>query len=234
MLRITILYDNKAFKEGLKSDWGFSCLIEKDEQTLLFDTGAKGDILIDNMKSLGIQISDIHKIFISHEHWDHIGGLLNLLELNNEITVYLLKSFSKNFRETINRKVKRAIEITKPRKLFDDFYTTGEMGDVIKEQSLFIKSKKGLIIIVGCSHPGIINIIKKVKRIAGEIYMVLGGFHLFGLKKEEIEKIISRFKKLEITKIAPAHCSGAELQLMLAQNYKEIYEETGVGKIIEV
>ena len=76
-MKLTIVYDNEVFKKGLglRSDWGFSCLIQNNEESILFDCGAKGDILINNMRKLEIEPRNINKIVISHEHWDHNGGL---------------------------------------------------------------------------------------------------------------------------------------------------------------
>jgi len=76
-MRITIVYDNEACP-GLKSDWGFSCLVEAGER-ILFDTGPTGEELIFNMERLGIKAQSISKVVISHNHWDHAGGLEKLL-----------------------------------------------------------------------------------------------------------------------------------------------------------
>ena len=87
-MKVTIIYDNETDNKDLVSDWGFSCLIEfEDKRTILFDTGAKGEILEENMEKLGIDINDIDEIFISHNHWDHVGGLPDILK-NNEIVTY--------------------------------------------------------------------------------------------------------------------------------------------------
>ena len=99
-MKLTIIYDNEVYKKdiGLKSDWGFSCIIETEDETILFDTGARGKILLSNMEKLDINPKEINTIVISHEHWDHNGGLKTLVPLVNEVKLYrpAKKSPSKN------------------------------------------------------------------------------------------------------------------------------------------
>ena len=82
-MKITIVYDNEACKEGLKADWGFSCLVEAHGKRMLFDTGANGRILLENMEKLHIDPATIEEVFISHIHRDHTGGLAELLKLRS-------------------------------------------------------------------------------------------------------------------------------------------------------
>ncbi len=79
-MKITIIYDNVVWESTLTPDWGFACLVETTGQTLLFDTGAKGNILLGNMELIGIDPFAIDAVFISHSHWDHIGGLADFLQ----------------------------------------------------------------------------------------------------------------------------------------------------------
>ena len=74
-MKVTIIYDNTAFRKDLQSDWGFSALVEgEDIPKILFDTGANGDILLSNMEKLNINPALIDEVFISHAHADHTGG----------------------------------------------------------------------------------------------------------------------------------------------------------------
>ena len=88
-MKITIVYDNDA-NADLKSGWGFSCLIET-ESKLLFDTGDNGKKLIYNMKQLNVEPKDIGKVAISHNHWDHTGGLKEFLKANSKAQVFISK-----------------------------------------------------------------------------------------------------------------------------------------------
>lgn len=96
-LKFTILYDNYLHKEGTKPDWGFSCLIEGAEKTILFDTGTNPEILMHNVEQLEVDLEKVEQIVISHVHYDHTGGLNAVLEKNHEVSVYLPVSFPYEF-----------------------------------------------------------------------------------------------------------------------------------------
>ena len=102
-MKITIVYDNEVLRKGLKAGWGFSCLIDND---VLFDTGGDGVALLYNMEKLCINPSDIKAVVLSHGHGDHTGGLSDLLEENQNLSVYALASFSKWVKNEIPKKTK--------------------------------------------------------------------------------------------------------------------------------
>ena len=109
-------------------------------------------------------------------------------------------------------------------------YSTGEMDHGIKEQSLLINTSKGMILITGCAHPGIIEIIKKAKSIAKEdIYMVIGGWHLSSAGEREIKGIIEAFLRMGIQKVAPCHCTGDRAMAMFKREYGENFIKAGAG-----
>jgi len=91
-MKITIVYDNNA-REGLKKGWGFSCLIE-DDKKILFDTGDDSEALLFNMEKLNIKLNEIDIIVLSHEHWDHAGGLQGLLKYIPKVRVIKPAEFS--------------------------------------------------------------------------------------------------------------------------------------------
>jgi len=192
-MKITIVYDNEANPE-LKSGWGFSCLIETEEK-ILFDTGDSGENLIYNLKQLNIQPESVAAVVISHNHWDHTGGLKEFLKLNNSVEVFHPKSFSK------------------PTEISPGVHSTGALGTFVKEQSLVVNTEKGNLVITGCAHPGLAKIIDRAKQL-GEIYAVLGGFHGF-----------SKLEKLRgIKLIAPCHCTQhiQQIQQSYPAEFKEI------------
>ncbi len=201
-MKLTIVYDNES-KPGLKSDWGFSCLIENAKK-ILFDTGADSEILLYNMKQLKIDPKDINIVALSHNHWDHTGGLTGFIEANeNRAKVYQPTDF---------------LEITE---ISQGIYSTGALGTLIKEQSLIINTKKGNIVIAGCAHPGLENIIDKAKKF-GEIYGIMGGFHGF-----------SKLEKLRgIQLIAPCHCTQYKQEIK--EKYFVNYKEIKAGSVIEI
>jgi 7,8-dihydropterin-6-yl-methyl-4-(beta-D-ribofuranosyl)aminobenzene 5'-phosphate synthase len=96
MMKIAVVYDNKSLYRDLSSAWGFSCLVGDD---LLFDTGGDGPRLLSNMERMGLGVGRIKSVILSHAHGDHTSGLGRLLAVNEEITVYLPRSFRHSFKE---------------------------------------------------------------------------------------------------------------------------------------
>ena len=219
-MKITVLYDNNA-KRGLKSGWGFSCLIE-NRKKILFDCGDNGENLIFNMKKLNIDPKDIELVLLSHEHWDHIGGLLKFLEINHKVTVYVPKSFSKGIKDNISKKA-NIIEVDSKKVISENVYTTGQLGDfgAVKEQSMALKTSKGCLIITGCAHPGLKTIIEKSGKF-GKIFGIMGGFHEF-----------SEFEILKgIELVAPCHCTQNTREIK--RLYPDSYKEIEAGSVIEL
>ena len=206
---IRIVYDNNQFNPQLKAEWGFSCFISGTQKTILFDTGGNGSTLLSNMKKLKITPEQVDLIFLSHIHGDHTGGLLEFLKKNNKAKVFLPHLFPSTFKKDIVALDVQYIEVIEPIEICQDVFSSGELGTSIKEQSLIIRTEKGLVIITGCAHPGIVDIVKKAKKLLNQnICLVLGGFHLLDSSKEAIEKVIYEFKKMGVKKVAPCHCSG--------------------------
>jgi len=212
-VKIKILYDNTVFQSGLKPDWGFSCLVETSNRTILFDTGSNGSILLENMKKLDIDPLSIDEVFISHPHFDHVGGLSVFLNENNNVRIYVPISLRGI------RNAKEIIYVDEPMKLHENVFSTGELDHI--EQSMVVKTDKGLVLIAGCSHPKMKNILKAASQF-GKVYAIIGGLHGFN----ELEL----FKDLGV--ICPMHCSQyiAEIKSL----YPEKYIAGGVGKIIEI
>ncbi|MBN1831954.1 MAG: MBL fold metallo-hydrolase [Deltaproteobacteria bacterium] len=211
-MKITIICDNTAFRNDLQADWGFSSLIEGNKRKILFDTGGRGSILLSNMKKLGIAPREIDDIFISHSHFDHTGGLSVFLEHNNEVKVWVPHSF----RGVKN--VKEVIEIKDARELYEGIYSTGELEGI--EQSLCVKSPKGIVIIAGCSHPPVEYILGAASEF-GSIYGIIGGLH--GNRPESL-------KGLGL--ICGTHCTQYKQEIKSL--YPEQYIDGGAGKIIEI
>lgn len=217
-ISLLTVYDNYPSDNRLKTGWGFSCLITIDDTTMLFDTGADGKILLSNLRSLSVDPATIDLIVISHLHSDHTGGLDDIVNINPDVTVYKPTSFSS------------------PKEIIEHIYTTGPLGNEIKEQSVVIKTDKGLLVITGCAHPGIIHILNNVKKMfpSEVIYMVLGGFHLYEASDAEINSIISDFKSHHVRKVAPSHCSGERTRQLFKQAYGNDFIENGAGKVISI
>lgn len=233
---IITVYDNYQFNPELKTGWGFSCLVKVNEENILFDTGADGQTLLNNMEKLEISPTQIDKIVLSHIHGDHTGGLDGILEKNKNIVVYIPNSFPDFLRREIESYGAKYKNIKESEEISKGVFSTGELGTWIKEQSLIINTDKGLVIITGCAHPGVVNIIKKTKDIFPNknIYLVLGGFHLTGASDSELRDIINNFRKLGVEIPAPCHCSGDRARELFKKDYQDNFIENGVGKIIKI
>ena len=234
-IKITIVYDNYEFDERLKTGWGFSCLVELEDKKILFDTGGDSPTLLNNMEKLKMHSREIDIVVLSHIHGDHTGGLTGILEKNHDFIVYSPKSFPSTFKDTVKSYGATSVDVDDPTKIIDGVYTTGEMGTWIKEQSMIIKTDKGLVVITGCAHLGIVNIVRKAKEITKEdLYLVTGGFHLGSASDADLTQIINAFRGLDVKKVGPCHCSGDRCRELFEEEYKDDFIEVGVGKIIKI
>ncbi len=234
-LVFTIVYNNVPYNENLTTAWGMSCLIELPGKSILFDTGEDGSILLDNMRKLKIDPKNIDLVVLSHIHSDHVGGLWSLLEQNKDIVVYLPESFPEGFKNRIIETGAKFISVQKHTKIYENVYSTGELGGIwMREQSLIIDTPKGLIVVTGCAHPGIVNIVKKAKELLNKnIYLVLGGFHLMAYSEKEVKEIIKDLKEIGIQKIAPSHCTGGKPIELFKEAWGENFLELGCGAVFK-
>ncbi len=199
MVKITIITDNCVKEKHLKAEWGFAALVEARGKTILFDTGADGAVLTGNMKEMGIKKRSIDSVFISHGHWDHIGGLRDFLK-NRKVPV-----FSPAGLPALGG-ARNTIAVSEPAALYDGIYSTGTLKNI--EQSMVIQDGKNTVVIAGCSHPGVKTILSAASRF-GKPKALVGGLHGFkdfkalnGLKyvcathctvyKEEIKKCMKK------------------------------------------
>jgi len=224
------VYDNYQVNPNLTTAWGFATVIKTPHEIILFDTGGNSEILLFNMEKLGIEPASIKKVVISHIHGDHVGGLEGFLERNSNVTVFIPNSFPQSIKNMIIQNGAKFVKISSPGKISDSIYTTGELYGPPEEQSLIIDSKKGLVVITGCAHPGIVNIVKEAKKLMkkDKVYLVLGGFHHPPLS------CIKEFKELGVEKVAPSHCTGDPVREAFRKEYKENFIEYGAGEVVEI
>ena len=237
-MRIKVIFDKKALSEKMRIGWGVAFLVN---DKILFDTGEKGEWLIENMLSFGVDINKIEAVVISHDHWDHWGGLWDLLQRRKGMRVYICPHFSREFKDKALLLGADLVEIEKLTQIIQNVFSTGEIpgaykGKYMAEQALVLKTGNGLTIITGCAHPGILKMVEKVKTKfpAESIYFVLGGFHLVESDKRAVEIVAENFKKMNILKAGPTHCSGDMAEEIFKELYGDNFVPIKAGQDMEV
>ena len=231
-LTVTILFDNFWTDDRLGTGWGFAALLETPEHTVLFDTGADGEILLENMGLLGKDPMSIEKIVISHAHGDHTGGLGALLELGIRPQLYLLSAFPSQMREQLPPSLE-VIDATPGQEIVPGILTTGQVGTQIPEQALVLETRVGTVVLTGCAHPGVVQMVERAMEVRpGAIELVMGGFHLLQASGEEIQSIIQDFRRLGVARAGPTHCTGLIAMESFHTAYGEDFQRLGVGRVL--
>jgi 7,8-dihydropterin-6-yl-methyl-4-(beta-D-ribofuranosyl)aminobenzene 5'-phosphate synthase len=212
--KIYIVFDNKCIVKDFLAGFGFSALIYNNftKNYLLFDTGGNAEVLVYNLKKFNVNVLDIKKIIISHNHHDHTGGLDGIYRLNSELEIYIPQEHALSYRRHyLNSTI---ISVENFFELENNVYSSGQLGEVIKEQALFLKTKDDkIIIIVGCTHPGLENFIVKAREI-GKVIAVIGGFHGF-----------QKYSYLnDINIIGACHCTShiSDIKKRFPNQFKEV------------
>ncbi len=213
-MKITIIYDNKVVRPGLRADHGYACLVEAESTpAILFDTGARGSILKHNMAALGVDPGSIGTVVISHRHSDHTGGLSDVIKASKDVEVFLPESIMTGIA------ARRVTRVRGPLEISPSVYSTGELSGI--EQSLVLAAGKGLVVLVGCAHSGLDNILRVASGF-GEVWGVIGGFHGF----QDFHLLDS------LSLICPCHCTVYREEIVRLCG--ERYRKCGVGTVIEL
>ena len=232
---IRIIYDNTIKTDGLTADWGFSLMITGLKNGIIFDTGAKPDIFESNFKKMNLDASKVDFIVLSHEHGDHIQGISGLVKMRKNIQVVIPESFSSEFKNELVKSGLEPVLVSSPALICENLYSSGEFAGPIPEQALVLNTKKGLVVITGCSHPGIVGMLKEIKSAFNKnIFMVLGGFHLLDKTEKEMDHIITDMKVLGIEKCGASHCTGEKQIKMFKDEFGANFIELGVGNSIAI
>jgi 7,8-dihydropterin-6-yl-methyl-4-(beta-D-ribofuranosyl)aminobenzene 5'-phosphate synthase len=234
-MTIKIVFDKDRINSNYESGWGIAYLIGNT----LFDTAEKFEYLSYNLKALNIDIQKIENIVISHNRWDHLGGLWQLLDAKPNLKVYVCCDVIKEFKNKIKKynfiEIKNFQEITK------GIYSSGCFKTVYKgkdlfEQALTVKTDRGISIICACAHLGLLELIQKIKNyFPRELsYCLIGGFHLMEADTRLIKYTAEEIKKIGIEKVGPAHCSGYEAIEIFRKLYGDNFLDIKAGKEFEI
>lgn len=258
-LRITTLVEDTVSDSSLLAEHGLSFWIEYGDKRILFDTG-QSNILVRNAKTLGINLTEVDAIVISHGHYDHTGGLSYILDIAPKATVYLHpEAIETKFSQKTLRinsigmpySARRAVQkhhviwTATPAQIFPGMSVTGQVSrmnsfedvggaffvdencripdELLDDQALFIESAKGLVVVLGCAHSGVINALEYIRNLTNrnEMYAVIGGMHLLRASEERLERTIAAFRKYDVQRIGMAHCTGADA----VQRFSDTFEE---------
>lgn len=239
LIKVTTLVDNEIYKRGLKSSWGLSFFIEiaigDKRHALLMDTSDSFEALSENARKLGVNLSSIDAIFISHWHIDHCGSLHHVLPLSRRLIPVYVPSENPSVMRTIKEMQGIPVVCPRPIELFEGVLSTGEIWSGISEQSLIIKLKrKGLVILTGCSHPGVMNITKRAQEVSGtnKIHAVIGGLHISSM--QEGMKVAESLRRLGVKLVSPCHCTGVKAKIGIVKILEKEFVRNGVGKVISI
>lgn len=120
-MKIKILFDNKRINNTFFHGWGVSYLIE---DTILFDTGEKSSYLFNNMVRMDVNVDSIKTVVISHDHFDHTGGLWDLLQERPGLDLYICFGLSRAFRDKAKSYQCNIIEVNSFTQIANNIYTT--------------------------------------------------------------------------------------------------------------
>jgi len=233
-LRITIVYDNNAYDPRLRTAWGFAAFVEYGDHVLLFDTGGDSDTLLDNMAKLDLDPQRVEAVVLSHIHGDHTGGLQGLLDTGASPTVYVPAAFPAAFKEGVRARTD-LVEVSGPLEILPGVHSTGPLGALIVEQALVIETRKGIVVITGCAHPGIVRMVRQARKVVKDrVALAMGGFHLGSSNQSQIERVITDFRQLDVKQVSPTHCTGEKAIAMFAAEYGDDYIQGGAGRVIVI
>ena len=233
-----MLVDNDCnpWQKALECPWGLSILIKTPSTEILFDTGPSPEALKHNAEILGVNLSRINIVVISHEHFDHIGGLSAVTSANPKVRVYVPRGMSSYALHYIESLTKNVVEVGSTTIISKGIAIVGPLYGPPYEEALLVNvCGFGGLLVVGCSHPGVTNFVKLVKKDLGiNVTIVIGGFHLIGSPRPYVEEVVKNLLSLGVKFITPIHCSGNEIRAVLEKRYPSNYISANVGTTLYV
>ncbi len=236
----SVVFDNYAHDPTLHTDWGFACLVETDETTVLFDTGADGNILVRNIRALGKDPAAVDAVVVSHDHADHTGGLAALLDAGAEPTIFAPSAFGATLKDAWRERAKLVEAPNLPTEILSGFYSTGFLSgpggpQTSVEQALIVQTGHGWVMVTGCAHPGVVRLARRACEATGDgLSLVMGGFHLAESSAGHISRIIVDLRELGVQMAAPSHCSGDRARTLFAEAFGDDYVTIGAGTVITI
>jgi 7,8-dihydropterin-6-yl-methyl-4-(beta-D-ribofuranosyl)aminobenzene 5'-phosphate synthase len=269
--RVTILYDAFGKPSNLKRGWGYSALVEYRGKRILFDTGANLDDFAFNVKALGVDLSHLDFVVITHRHGDHTSGLHQVLKVNPAVSIYTpveggyfdtpvppalaalirrhvgtapedMHYYNGQYPERIVSGSPwpgaRFTQIREPSEVMPGFWLFSTQSDNpgtrdMNEISMAMKTPQGLVLMVGCSHPGIEKILDSASKIDSRMYTVFGGLHLADLNDSDVGSLVSRLHdQWKLERVGAGHCTGEFAFSEFNRVFGAKFDHAGVGAVI--
>ena len=239
--RLTIQFDNYPGLPGLTSIWGYAALVEVGHRRLLFDPGSNGRVLLRNMAALGVDPAFVDLLFLSNPHWDHMGGLDSVLELNPGLTQVLHEGFSKHLITELRGQCRELVVAgAEARELAPGLWSTGMLasdppGSGPPEHGLLLDTGAVTAAISGCAHPGMERVVERGVDILGRpIDWAIGGFHLMYANAAVIARSVGALQALDVSYVVPTHCTGDAARAAFQRAFGARCMDGGVGRRIEL
>ena len=253
----------------MQKDWGFAALVEYGGRRVLFDTGNDAGILARNVKQLGVDLTRLDAVVISHRHGDHTTGLEVLVAANPTVPIYApqegaffrggvpreflardasLPAHVRYFdgkdagalRSGIPWPLANFQSVTRTTEILPGFFLLTTRSDKagtreMNELSLAIRTPKGLAVVVGCSHPGVENVLVAAAQIDKQLYTTIGGFHLVLTPREEIERVAGMLHDtFRLQRVAPGHCTSEPGFAAFMRRFGDRFDQAGLGATLQL
>ncbi|MFP3171443.1 MAG: MBL fold metallo-hydrolase [Acidilobus sp.] len=209
-LRVGVLVDEKP-RAGLRGEYGLSLYIESERWRLLFDAGSSDATLGSNASAMGVDLSTVDLAIISHEHFDHTGGLAALARSGTRAPVLIPAGASWRLERAIEDLGLSAKRVVTGSEVLPGAFLLSQQYGPPYEQALAINLKgRGLVTVHGCSHPGPSKIVAKALNDTGvRPFAVIGGLHLAWSPPEGVRSELEALASLGVKVLVPLHCSGS-------------------------
>jgi 7,8-dihydropterin-6-yl-methyl-4-(beta-D-ribofuranosyl)aminobenzene 5'-phosphate synthase len=220
--RVTVLYDAFGARDAaLEMDWGFAALVEYGGRRILFDTGNNAAMFERNVKRLGVDLTQLDAVVISHRHGDHTSGLTYLLQVNPAVKIFVpvegayfkapipAAYFSREAGLPVEMRYfggrtppeilsgtpwqsGNFVAVSTTTEIFPGlFIVSTQAANQMNELALAIRTPQGMAVVVGCSHPGVEKALESAAKIDPRLYTVTGGFHLVQTERAAIERVVA-------------------------------------------
>lgn len=220
MMKVRLIANGSYSWERWIRRWGLSFLVDDD---ILFDAFGDARVLMGNLRRFKVDVGQIRQVVVSHEHWDHVEGLRPLLAQRPGIKVYLPHHADRVLKDNIRAWGGDVVEVGGAVRLKDGVHVSGEIvgryaDKDMAEQALVLETGKGLVVVAGCAHPGIVTIVQGISQAFSKpVYGVIGGFHLKNRTTEEIGVEAARLQAAGVDMVVPLHCTGARAEKIFQQ-----------------